>query len=114
MPYAIFGLGSLPNFVDELNATIPNRDHAPVKRYRTWTQIVPDAQVVLIPHPPDEPDQWRRKLFLTPSDIVLSTLITLASICCLLVLIIAVLHRKEILEDLAEHEEYKRHWPDSR
>ncbi|KAI1287932.1 T-cell immunomodulatory protein [Halotydeus destructor] len=116
MPYSIFGLGSTPNFVDTLTATIPSPvpGGMEMKRSQSWTQIVPDAQVVLIPHPPNDPRLWRHKLFYTPSDIVLSTLITLASICCLLILIIAALHRKEILEDLAEHEEYKRHWPDSR
>ena len=113
MPYTIFGLGSTPNFVDTLTATIPGPNTSFI-RSRAWTQIVPDAQVVLIPYPKDDPDQWRSKLFLTPSDMVLSTLITLASICILLIIVIAFLHRKEILEDIAEHEEYKRHWPDSR
>lgn len=113
MPYTIFGLGSWPNFVDTLSATIPSPNSS-VVRSRTWTQIVPDAQVVLIPYPKELPSFWRSKLFLTPSDIVLSTLITLASICILLIVVIAFLHRKEILEDIAEHEEYKRHWPDSR
>lgn len=113
MPYTIFGLGAWPNFVDTLSATIPS-PNSTVARSRTWTQIVPDAQVVLIPYPKEQPSFWRSKLFLTPSDIVLSTLITLASICILLIVVIAFLHRKEILEDIAEHEEYKRHWPDSR
>jgi len=113
MPYTIFGLGSTPNFVDVLKATIPGANTSFI-RTGYWTQIVPDAQVVLIPYPMDAPSQWRSKLFLTPSDKVLSTLITLASICILLIIVIAFLHRKEILEDIAEHEEYKRHWPDSR
>ncbi|RWS02875.1 T-cell immunomodulatory protein-like protein, partial [Dinothrombium tinctorium] len=110
MPYTIFGLGQQPNFVDNLTASIPSGTQAP--RYQSWPQIIPDSQVVVIPYPPNDPRQWRHKLFITPSDIVISTLITLTSICCLLVLIIAVLHRKEVLEDLAEHEEYKRHWPE--
>jgi len=114
MPYIIFGLGSTPNFVDMLTATIPIPNSTITPRTRSWTQIVPDAQVVLIPYPIDDPSQWRSKLFLTPSDMVLSTLITLATICILLIIVIAFLHRKEILEDIAEHEEYKRHWPDSR
>ena len=113
MPYMIFGLRSWPNFVDTLSATIPSPESS-VVRSRTWTQIVPDAQVVLIPYPKELPSFWRSKLFLTPSDIVLSTLITLASICILLIVVIAFLHRKEILEVIAEHEEYKRCWPDSR
>lgn len=113
MPYSIFGLGQLPNFVDNLTASIPSAADN-VIRVSSWSQIVPDAQVVVIPYPPSDPRIWRTKLFITPSDIVISTLITLISICVLLALIILLLHRKEVLEDLAEHEEYKRHWPESR
>jgi len=113
MPYSIFGLGKLPNFVDNLTASVPGLlDKNP--KIQSWFQIVPDAQVVVIPYPPQEPRLWRIKLFITPSDIVLSTLITLGCICCILILIILLLHRKEVLEDLAEHEEYRRHWPESR
>jgi integrin alpha FG-GAP repeat containing protein 1 len=112
MPYSVFGLGETPNFVETLSASIPSGAMKP--RDAKWTQIVPDAQVVLIPFPPNDTSSWVSKLFYTPSNIVFSTLITLASICCILVLIIGILHRKELLEDLAEHEEYKRHWPESR
>lgn len=112
MPYSVFGLGEMPNFVETVYASIPSGRMG--SRHSKWTQIVPDAQVVLIPFPPNETSYWISKLFYTPSNIVFSTLITLAAICCLLVLIIGILHRKELLEDLAEHEEYKRHWPESR
>lgn len=112
MPYSVFGLGETPNFVETVRASIPSGKYS--LRESKWTQIVPDAQVVLIPFPPNETHYWISKLFYTPSNIVFSTLITLASICCVLVLIIGILHRKELLEDLAEHEEYKRHWPESR
>ncbi|XP_053211014.1 T-cell immunomodulatory protein-like [Panonychus citri] len=113
MPYTIFGLGQFPNFVDNLTASIPAAEDNSV-RVSSWLQIVPDAQVVVIPYPPSDPKIWRTKLFITPSDIVISTLITLTCICVVLALIILLLHRKEVLEDLAEHEEYKRHWPESR
>lgn len=110
MPYTIFGLGSTPNFVDKLSATIPSPNSTLI-RTRDWPGIVPDAQILVIPSPVDSTSQWRMKLFLTPSDMVISTLITLASICIVLVVLIGILHRKEILEDIAEHEEYKRHVP---
>ena len=112
MPYSVFGLGETPNFVENVFASIPS-GRMP-SRHSKWTQIVPDAQVVLIPFPPNETTYWISKLFYTPSNIVFSTLITLAAICCFLVLIIGILHRKELLEDLAEHEEYKRNWIESR
>jgi integrin alpha FG-GAP repeat containing protein 1 len=122
MPYSVFGIGQLPNFIDTLIASVPidntrsdpDRPQDQVARRQTWTQIVPDSQVVVIPHPPDQPGLWRTKLFLTPSEYVLSTLITLLCICLLLAVIIYVLWRREMHEDQAEHKEYKRHWPESK
>lgn len=112
MPYSVFGLGETPNFVETVQASIPSGEK-PVRKAR-WTQIVPDAAVVLIPYPPNETTYWIAKLFYTPSSIIFSTFVTLAVLCCVLIFIIIVLHRKEYLEDMTEHEEYKRHWPESR
>lgn len=114
-PYVIFGLGQTPHFVETLNVTIPG--YGPDRRVRTrlLEQIVPDAQVIIIPRENDSPSKWEYKMFLSPmSDLVFSTLIALAVLCLLLLFIIFILHRKESLEDAAEHEEYKRHWPESR
>lgn len=114
-PYVIFGLGQTPHFVETLNVTIPGYGRSKEVRTRVFEQIVPDAQVIIIPDPMDYPNSWDYKLFLSPmSDLVLSTFITLAVICIVILFIICILHRKESLEDLAEHEEYKRHWPESR
>lgn len=114
-PYVIFGLGQTPHFVETLNVSIPG--FAPDHRVRTRVleQIVPDAQVIIIPKQKDNPNSWDYKMFLAPmSDLVCSTLIALAVLCLLILFIIFILHRQEILEDAAEHEEYKRHWPESR
>lgn len=113
MPYSIFGLGETPNFVETVIASIPSGDNQPTRKSK-WTQIVPDAQVVLIPYPPNETMYWIGKLFYTPSNMISSTLAALAILCAVLIVIIFILHRKEVLEDLTEHEEYKRHWPESR
>ena len=113
LPYTFFGLGETPNFVESIHASISNgQSLEPL--IGEWTQIVPNVQAVVIPEPKKDPNLWPFKLFLTPSNIVFQTLITLASICCGLVFVIGILHRKELAEDLAEHEEYKRHWPESR
>lgn len=114
-PYVIFGLGQTPHFVETLNVSIPG--FGPDKRVRTRVleQIVPDAQVIIIPKQKDNPNSWDYKMFLSPmSDLVFSTLIALAVLCLLILFIIFILHRQETLEDAAEHEEYKRHWPESR
>lgn len=114
-PYVIFGLGQTPHFVETLNVSIPG--FGPDKRVRTriLEQIVPDAQVIIIPKQKDNPNSWDFKMFLSPmSDLVFSTLIALAVLCLIILFIIFILHRQETLEDAAEHEEYKRHWPESR
>jgi len=121
MPYMIFGLGMLPNFVDLLTASLPinytstsTLDKSNNPRIQSWTQIVPDSQVVIIPNPIDFPSLWRIKLFLTPSDNVLSTFLTLIVICFLLSLVIFFLWRREVLEDRLEQKKYKQYWPESK
>lgn len=114
-PYVIFGLGQTPHFVETLNVSIPGYGSDRRVRTRLLEQIVPDAQVIIIPREKDSPSKWEYKMFLSPmSDLVFSTLIALAILCLLLLFIIFILHRQETLEDAAEHEEYKRHWPESR
>ena len=55
MPYSIFGLGELPNFVDLLTTSIPINytiksesnnyiDRSNYPRIQNWQQIVPDSQ----------------------------------------------------------------------
>lgn len=117
LPYTIFGLGQTPHFVEKLNVSIPGYsqtdDHH--VRMRVFEQIVPDAQVIIIPNEIENPENWGHRLFLSPmSQLAASTGIALAVIGLILLIIIAILHRREIKEDAAEHEEYKRHWPESR
>lgn len=114
-PYVIFGLGQTPHFVETLNVSIPGFGSDSRVRTRLLEQIVPDAQVIIIPRQRDNPNSWDYKMFLSPmSDLVFSTLIALAVLCLLILLIIFILNRQETLEDAAEHEEYRRHWPECR
>lgn len=114
-PYVIFGLGQTPHFVEKLVVFIPGYGPDGNNRNRTLEQIVPDAQIIIIPRDPNNPLSWDYKMFLSPmSELVPPTLIALTAICVLLMIIIFFLHRQETLEDAAEHEEYKRHWPESR
>lgn len=114
-PYVIFGLGQTPHFVETLLVSLPGFGPDQRVRTRLLEQIVPDAQVIIIPKQKDNPNSWDYKMFLSPmSDLVFSTLIALAVLCLLILVIIFILHRQETLEDAAEHEEYKRHWPESR
>lgn len=81
LPYTIFGIGHSPNFVETLRIDISSHSHE-------WTQIIPNSQIIVIPHPVDEPKQWKAKLFLTPSDAVLQTFAVLLAICLVVTCIV--------------------------
>ncbi|KAI1303748.1 T-cell immunomodulatory protein [Halotydeus destructor] len=108
VPYMVFGLGSYANYVDRMIVTIPGGNGT--KREHLLEEIVPDAQIILIPHPMDEPSRWLTKLFLTPSDIVFQTLYTLLGMCLSLLFIILILHRRELKEDEKEAKQFQQWW----
>lgn len=101
LPYAVFGLGQTPNFVDALTIAIPVKFNKSVHK-REWTQIIPNSQIVVIPHPPQDEKKWVRKLFVTPSHYVLLTCIALVGTCAFIAVIVALLHWKERKEDKKE------------
>ena len=45
LPYVIFGLGKSPNFIEQISVGIPKGPSTSVKRTKTWTAIIPNAQV---------------------------------------------------------------------
>jgi len=113
MPYTIFGLGLYANYIEKLKVTIPTGNTSVILSKKV-EQIVPDSQIVFIPNPINDPNYWKVKLFLTPSDIIFKTLYTLIGICGILIILIIVLHRKEMLEDVKEQAEFKKQWPETR
>lgn len=113
MPYSVFGLGQFANYIERISVVIPT-GNTTVKLKKRLEQIVPDSQIVVIPNPINDPASWKVKLILTPSDIIYKTLYTLTGICILLIVIIGVLHRKEMLEDVKEQAEFKKQWPEFR
>lgn len=107
-PYTIFGLGQFSNYVDKIRVTIPIENNTSERRQMEKAEIVPGAQIIVIPHPRDDPNTWICRLFLYPSDIIFQTLYTLLGICLGLLLIILALHKKEQLDDAAEAEKYRQ------
>lgn len=95
LPYTIFGLGRTPNFVDKLTVGLGHQN-------RTWTQIIPNSQMVVVPWPPDEPSRWKAQLFVTPSKLIWMSVLSLGATCAVITLIILVLHIKERREDKLE------------
>jgi len=95
LPYTIFGLGRTPNFVDILMVGLAAKSKA-------WTQIIPNSQMVVIPYPLDQPSKWRAQLFITPSKMILLSVVALTGTCALIIGIIGALYWKERREDRIE------------
>uniref|UniRef100_U5EUY6 Putative conserved plasma membrane protein n=1 Tax=Corethrella appendiculata TaxID=1370023 RepID=U5EUY6_9DIPT len=98
LPYTTFGLGRTPNFVDSLTVGLSNRS-------KTWTQIIPNSQMIVVPWPIEEPDKWKAQLFVTPSKLILMSVIALGGICLVILLIILVLFAKEKREDKRQRQQ---------
>lgn len=92
LPYSIFGLDRTPNFVDVLMVGLSNRS-------KTWTQLIPNSQVVVIPWPRDDPSQWKVQLFVTPSKLILKSVWVFTGICGLIIIIVGFLHWREKCDD---------------
>lgn len=95
LPYTIFGLGRTPNFVDKLIVGLSHQN-------RTWNQLIPNSQMVVVPWPPNQPSRWKAQLFVTPSKLIWMSVLSLSATCAVIMLIILVLHLKEKREDRLE------------
>src|SRR5262249_21315909 len=97
LPYVVIGLGTTPNFVEHLFVSIltPFGDPNVVAVRKEWTQIIPNSQLVISPYPRQTPYYWKMQLFITPSNNILKTAISLASTMFLLIILIALLQLRE-------------------
>lgn len=95
LPYTMFGLGRTPNFVDSLNVGISNRS-------RTWTQLIPNSQMIVIPKELDDTSTWKAQLFVTPGKLIIKSLMALSGTCVLIMIVILCLYLKERREDRIE------------
>uniref|UniRef100_A0A1B6IZN2 T-cell immunomodulatory protein TIP C2 domain-containing protein n=1 Tax=Homalodisca liturata TaxID=320908 RepID=A0A1B6IZN2_9HEMI len=105
LPYTIFGLGRTPNFIDSLTVQVYGK-------YRQWTQLIPNSQMVVIPWPVDESNNWKVQLFVTPSKLIFQSVLALLATCVVIFFIIAALYWKERKEDHLEklQEAHKFHF----
>ncbi|BFZ13054.1 hypothetical protein BsWGS_16093 [Bradybaena similaris] len=101
LPFMLFGLGQTPNFVDELQVGIP---FPPGKQPRnhSWSGIIPNSQIIVIPYPVDDPDSWKHELYVTPSRLVLLTGVSLLGTCVFIAAIVGLLQWRERMEDKKE------------
>lgn len=101
LPYVMFGLGETPNFIDTLTVGLPPSANQ-AKWSREWTMVIPNAYVVVLPQPPQDPSRWQQKLFIVPGRQMLITGLVLLALCALAAIIIGLLHLKENRDDRAE------------
>ena len=114
-PYLVFGLGEYANYIDTIKVTIPYQSGNAQLREREEEQIVPDAQIVIVPRPVDEPRKWIMKMWISiTGNQIKHTGYTLLGIFCVLIVIIMALHKKEVMEDADENKRFKQNWLDRR
>jgi integrin alpha FG-GAP repeat containing protein 1 len=70
LPYTCFGLGRTPNFVDDVKIGLAGH-------YRGWPQLIPNSQMFVIPIEATQPSTWKAQLFVTPSKLILRSVIAL-------------------------------------
>lgn len=104
LPYTVFGLGRNWNFVEELRVGIPKGNNSETLS-SSFTQIIPNSQLVVIPYPRGHPDRWVSKLFITPSKAMLMTAGALIGTCLFVGAIIGILYRRELQQDKREKQQ---------
>lgn len=70
LPYTCFGLGRTPNFVDYVEIGLAGHS-------RNWQQLIPNSQMFVIPIEATKPSTWKAQLFVTPSKLILRSVIAL-------------------------------------
>jgi len=98
LPYVIIGLGPTPNFVEKITVGVPPNSESN-KLIRTYTQMIPNSQIVVVPSPLMNPEKWHSKLFITPSRMILHTGIALGVTLIVLAGALAILQYREKVED---------------
>ncbi len=63
LPFILFGLGETPNFIERLTVgmvvnTTSGTGTGVEVRFRTWKNLVPNSQVIVIPTPPYRPSRY--------------------------------------------------------
>ncbi|CAH1778892.1 unnamed protein product, partial [Owenia fusiformis] len=101
LPFTVFGLGQTPNFIDNLHVGVPRPKDKNIRK-RSWTSVIPNSQITIVPYPIETPSWWKMKLFVTPSRLVLLTVAALLGTCGFIAGLVAILHWKEKRDDKKE------------
>ncbi|CAI5446215.1 unnamed protein product [Caenorhabditis angaria] len=102
LPYLFFGLGRSPNFVDELNMGIPKYKDMKSQWFNSLKQIVPNSRIMV---QPTESGHWLSRLYVTPSQLILQSILVITSVCGILLMVALFLHYREKKEDRYERQQ---------
>jgi integrin alpha FG-GAP repeat containing protein 1 len=64
-PYTLFGLGRTNDYVNDFWVGLPSPH-----RRRFDSGIIPNSQLIAIPHPPDRPSRWTVELYISKADML--------------------------------------------
>jgi integrin alpha FG-GAP repeat containing protein 1 len=79
-PYLLFGLGRTSNYIEQV---FYGTTSSSSKSTKMWICIIPNAQLVSIPYPSDQSDNWTLELFIKTSS--LTAWVVVAFLTCLLI-----------------------------
>lgn len=102
-PFVLFGLGRSPNFVDFLKMGSPRWTAFVENQRYEQTQTVPNSRIIVVP-PDYEGIHWVTRLYLTPSRLIIQSVLVLVSVCLILLILIFILHFRERRLDRKERQ----------
>lgn len=104
-PFILFGLGRSPNFVDEVRLGSPRDPSNPANQQHVLRQIVPNSRLIVVP--PERDDiHWQSRLYLTPSRLIIQSLLVQVTVCLILLGLVVGLHMRERHHDRVERQSH--------
>eukprot|EP00919_Chromeraceae_sp_WS-2016_P066370 GHVR01157028.1.p1 GENE.GHVR01157028.1~~GHVR01157028.1.p1 ORF type:complete len:218 (-),score=42.32 GHVR01157028.1:529-1182(-) len=100
-----FGLGRTNNYIEYFFLGSPGG------QTKHWVSVIPNTDIVAIPYPPSNPDDWTVELSLSPSRHFYRIVVMTTLLLSVLGLIIFCLDRKEKLaEEKIQHDTFRVHY----
>jgi integrin alpha FG-GAP repeat containing protein 1 len=99
----LFGLGRSPNFVDEVLLGSPRWSEDEGNQRHKLKQIVPNSRIIVIP-PERDGTYWQSRLYLTPGQLIIQSLLVQISVCFILSCLAIGLHLREKRHDRLERQ----------